>query len=275
MNRAYIEITNVCNGSCSFCPGTGRAPDFMSYESFDRVTASVAEFVDLVYLHVLGEPLLHPSLGEFIRLAKSRGLRVGITTNGKLLPECTEMLLREKPYKIQVSVHSFESGSDGEFLRYLHGCFDFAKKASEAGILVVLRLWNRGYDSGRNLDTLAVLREKIGEDFILTDKGARISPKLHLEFGDRFAWPSLSSADLGERVFCHGMTDQFAVLVDGTVCPCCLDSEGDVNLGNIFDTPLWQILNSPRAEAMRQGFRKHKATEELCRKCPYARRFKI
>ena len=64
------------------------------------------------------------------------------------------------------------------------------------------------------------------------------------------------------------------MLADGTVVPCCLDHEGDIALGNIFEGSMEEILASERASAIYEGFRDHRATEELCRKCGYARRFK-
>ena len=66
-----------------------------------------------------------------------------------------------------------------------------------------------------------------------------------------------------------------AVLADGTVVPCCLDRDGDIALGNLLTDDPAQILGSERAERMREGFAKRQAKEELCRRCGYARRFKI
>ena len=83
----------------------------------------------------------------------------------------------------------------------------------------------------------------------------------------------LSAQELGENHGCYGLRDQVGVLSDGTVVPCCLDHNGDIRLGNIYEQPIEEILNSPRAKAMVEGFSCRKAAEELCRKCGYARRF--
>ena len=103
--------------------------------------------------------------------------------------------------------------------------------------------------------------------------GPRLGQKIYLEYGDKFDWPDLAAADNGERVFCYGLRDQIGVLCDGTVVPCCLDHEGDLALGNLHETTLDAILETPRAKAIYEGFRKGKAAEELCRKCGYATRF--
>ena len=68
--------------------------------------------------------------------------------------------------------------------------------------------------------------------------------------------------------------DQIASLADGTVVPCCLDSEGEIALGNLFETDMETILSSPRARAMREGLTAGKMIEPLCQKCTYARRFR-
>jgi radical SAM protein with 4Fe4S-binding SPASM domain len=105
--------------------------------------------------------------------------------------------------------------------------------------------------------------------------GARIRHRLHLDYGDRFEWPDISAEDMGDRVFCHGLGDHFAILVDGRIVPCCLDREAAVELGNVYRDDLAKALTSERAERIREGFKNKCATEELCRKCGYARRFKV
>ena len=274
-SRVYVEITNLCNRSCSFCPGTRRPPRTMTAPEFRLICEKLRGVTDYIYLHVMGEPLIHPSLGEFIEIASEMGYKVAITTNGTLLPRRQAELLDSQIYKVNISVHSFEEGTNEEYLSYIDSCLDFADKASEQGILVTLRLWNRGYDKGRNIDTLAILREKFPGDWVYGERGARIRHRLHLEEGERFTWPDMEADYLGERVFCHGLGDHFGVLSDGRVIPCCLDREGAITLGNIFDEDVQTILSSERAFAMKDGFSRKIATEELCRRCGYARRFKL
>jgi radical SAM protein with 4Fe4S-binding SPASM domain len=143
------------------------------------------------------------------------------------------------------------------------------------GVIVALRLWNRGVDDGKNDTVLAFLRERLAGEWKESARGIRIRDKLHLEWGDRFEWPDMAAPVQGEQVFCYGLRDHFGVLCDGTVVPCCLDSEGTIALGNLFETPLEDILKSERALAMRDGFSRRCATEELCRRCGYAQRFSL
>ena len=93
LKRAYIEITNVCNLRCTFCPGTRRAGRFLPPEAFRELAEKLRGHVSYVYLHVMGEPLLHPRLEEILEIAAGLGLRVCITTNGTLLGERAPLLL--------------------------------------------------------------------------------------------------------------------------------------------------------------------------------------
>lgn len=272
-SRVYVEITNICNRNCSFCPGTRREKRRMSLNEFHRVAERLIGVTDYIYLHVMGEPLTHPELPEIIKCASSLGFKVAITTNGTLVDRRGSEIIESGTYKVNLSVHSFEVGEDEAYLSYISSLADFAERASAAGVLTVLRLWNRGHDGGRNDKTLDILKEKLPGKWKWGARGARIRHKLHLEYGDRFDWPDMSVESMGEEVFCYGLGDHFGILCDGSVIPCCLDHEGDITLGNIFDTPIDEILSSPRAEAIREEFSKKCAAEELCKKCGYARRF--
>ncbi len=272
-SRVYVEITNICNMACSFCHGHSRAPRRMSMDEFSRVLDALEGQTKYVYYHLMGEPLTHPDLPDMIELATARDFRSIITTNGTLLPRRGQALIDAKPHKVSISLHSFEEGGDDAFYSYLQGVADFADKAAAAGIIVVFRLWNKGCDGGRNAMIEAFLREKLPGDWTQNVRGVRIREKLHLEWGDRFAWPDKDAPDGGNAVYCYGLGDHFGILCDGTVVPCCLDSDGVIALGNVFREPLADILTSPRATAMVEGFRRRCVTESLCRRCGYARRF--
>ena len=274
-SRVYVEITNICNRSCSFCPGTKRELKSLTAAEFDIIARKLSPLTDYVYLHLMGEPLTHPDLPELISIASSHGLKVAITTNGTLLPKRAAELLESDVYKVSISVHSFEDGTDEDYERYINGCIDFADKASEKGILTVFRLWNVGHDGGRNERTVNMLKARFAEPWTYGKRGARIRHRLHLEYGERFAWPDADMESLGDEVFCYGLGDHFGVLSDGTVVPCCLDKDADIPLGNALSGNLSEILASERAENIRCGFAAHRAEEELCKRCGYARRFKV
>ncbi|MBR2965001.1 MAG: radical SAM protein [Clostridia bacterium] len=273
-SRVYVEITNRCNMNCSFCHGTSRPPRSMSREEFEAVLSGLSGVTEYLYYHVMGEPLTHKELPDFIRRATEYGYKSAITTNGTLLSRRGDEIISAGVYKVSISLHSFEEGSIESLDGYLDGCFDFAKKASRAGVLTVLRLWNRGYDGGKNEYILNKMKSSIDGEWKWSERGARIRDKLHLEWGDRFIWPDMEALDMGESVFCYGLKDHFGILSDGSVVPCCLDADGAITLGNIFEEDVREILSGDRARAIAEGFKNRRASEELCRKCAYARRFK-
>ena len=245
----------------------------MERDRFEMAARALVPYTDYLYFHLMGEPLTHPDLPEFIRIAGELGFKSAITTNGTLLSSCGDKLIDSGVYKVNISVHSFEGSDDLAHIKYLSEIADFAIKASDAGVLTVLRLWNNGHDGGRNDKVLEFLRERITGEWTFGSRGARIRHKLHLEYGERFEWPDMGADDGGPAVFCYGLSDHFGILCDGSVVPCCLDSDGVITLGNVFSEPLSKILDSPRAEAIKEGFKKRCASEELCRRCGYARRF--
>jgi radical SAM protein with 4Fe4S-binding SPASM domain len=271
--KVYLEISNICNLSCAFCPGTKRNKKVMSDEEFRLLLPKLRPWTDFLYFHLMGEPTAHPLLPDFLRDANVIGFRTVITTNGTPLDRRGDDILAAGVHKVSISLHSFE-GEDGEgHLAYLAKIADFADKATKAGVIVSLRLWNGGEANRENRETLAYLRTRLSGEWQTNTRGIRIRERLHLEWGERFEWPDKDAPDGGEDVFCYGLSDHFGILADGTVVPCCLDSEGTVALGNIFRDDLAAILSSPRAVAIREGFKRRRAAEDLCRRCDYARRF--
>ena len=272
-SRVYLEITNVCNKNCSFCAKTKRKKQFMSLESFDRVTDSLVGVTKYLYLHLMGEPLLHKDIGEMIRLATQKGFKCAITTNATLIGEVGDTLIDAGVYKVNMSLHSFQENDSEAHRNYVLACTEFAKKATEKDVLCVFRLWNGGSEFNMNDHTLKILKECFPWDWVHSQRGARIKNKLHLEFAKEFVWPDMSSPVISDRMFCYGLSDHFGILCDGQVVPCCLDHEGDMALGNIFENSINEILEGDIAKAIRQGFEKRLAVCELCKRCGYATRF--
>ena len=274
-NKIYLEISNVCNLSCAFCPGTKRPRHIMTEQEFSTLMPKLRSCADYLYFHLMGEPLLHPHLEEFLEIAGQWGFRVILTTNGTLLRSRQETLLSSPAlHKVNISLHAFEANDlNVPFDEYLSDCFRFGK-AAEGSKLIVYRLWNSGGADALNRDILETMKRFFPEPWADNRQGQRIGQRIFLEYGDKFDWPDLAAPEGSERVFCYGLRDQIGVLCDGTVVPCCLDHEGDLALGNLFTQDMDDILITPRARAIYEGFTKKEAAEELCRKCGYARRFR-
>lgn len=261
--------------NCSFCHGHSRKLKQMTTAEFAEILDRISGYTEYIYYHLMGEPLTHPQLPEFLQIAASKGFKSMITTNGTLLKQHGDKILGAGIHKINISIHSFENGSEEQFENYMANLVDFAKKAYEKGVIVVFRLWNNGFDNGRNNKIIDYLKSNINVEWSENSRGYKILNKMFLEYGERFSWPDLNASVQGDDVFCYGLRDHIGILSDGTVVPCCLDSNGIINLGNIFNDKLSDIINSDRAKAIKYGFNRRNAVEELCQKCGYAQRFKL
>ena len=281
IDKAYLEISNVCNLACSFCHGTKRKKRLLSDTEFETLTDRLAGRVKFLYFHLLGEPLLHPSFPHFVRRAWEKGFFPILTTNGSLLAKCGETVLENLPYKISMSLHAPAANAAFSDPAYFESCIDFAKRAAAKGCIVVLRLWNIG---GEGEEENHAILEKLhaafpGEWAPSHRDSIRLSreksEKVFLEWGEHFEWPDMScpEAPADADIFCHALRHQFGVRCDGTVVPCCLDAEGTLALGNLLESPLDEILQSPRARAIYDNFTNRRAAEPHCRRCDYAKKF--
>ncbi len=277
LKKAYLEITNVCNLACSFCHGTKRERRLLTEAEFELLTDRLAGQAKNLYFHLMGEPLLHPSLPHFVHRAWEKGFLPHLTTNGSLLGKHGDALLAQPPYKISISLHAPAANAAFAQSRYLLDCIEFSKKAAKRGAITVLRLWNIGGEGeAENDGILTVLHEHFKDEWQPSHRQSlRLADKIFLEWGEHFDWPDPKApeAPLDTDAFCYGLRDQISILCDGTVVPCCLDADGNLALGNLFEAPLAEILVSPRARAIYDGFSNRRACESLCRRCGYARRF--
>ena len=248
----------------------------MTEDEFDILISKLKGKSKYIYFHLMGEPTVHPLLPQFIRKARENGFLPSITTNGSLLAKRGEELLQSSLYKVSISLHAPEANAAFRKEGYLESCIAFAREAAKRGTYVALRLWNLGSDAD-NSDIIKFLRDEFPGEWrdIRGGRSQRLSERIFLEWGERFDWPDLGATECAADadLFCYGLRDQVGVLVDGTVVPCCLDADANINLGNLFDSELDDILSSPRARAIYDGFTRRRAVEELCRKCGYARRF--
>lgn len=295
--KIYIEITNVCNLNCTFCPTTNRKSKFMSVDEFTFILDAIKDYTDYIYLHVKGEPLLHPDLGQLLNIACKKGFKVNITTNGTLLNNKKEILLNNPCLRqINISLHSFdgnerkgveplpyESNKKRDKDEYINNVLDFIEDAKDINTLIIaLRLWNLSSKdkqiSLKNKYIIDKLEERLDFKYSFiedsqTKRGIKIRDRLYLNEDEEFIWPDLDNDVFGNKGFCYGLRDQIGILVDGTVIPCCLDGEGKINLGNIFNISLDYILSGDRSQNIYKNFSNRIIIEELCKRCGYRTKF--
>lgn len=244
----------------------------MTEAEFTLLASKIRPYTDFLYFHLMGEPLLHPELNRLLEIADELGFKVIITTNGTLLAEVGDVLLDSKAlFKVSISLHSFEANSDSGGQAYFNNCFDFADKASAQGVITVFRLWNDGGLDMMNDDIYARLKHRFEGEWAENTKGIRIRKKLFIENGEKFDWP-LQSEKVCESVSCYGMKDHIGVLCDGSVVPCCMDYDGNITLGNLFEQELADILNSERATFIKNSLESGTAPCEMCRRCGFAQK---
>ena len=289
IDRCYIEITNTCNLNCDFCPKHHRKKRQLTAEEFDLLTDKIRGKVCFLYFHLMGEPLLHPLMPQFITMAREKGFKTVLTSNGTLLHRAMD-LLDTLPHKVQLSLHSHESNEREELDCYMDEVMRFSTEAAKRGTCIVLRLWNQGGRDRENEEVMRLIEKYVPKPWKDRSDGFRLCDNLYLEFDRKFSWPDANGQgknqgygrDDGEvndrengshvkkQLFCKALLKQIGVLADGSLVPCCLDHDGDVVLGNLFHQSLEEILASPRSQALIEGFKHHTATETLCQNCESA-----
>ncbi|WP_413291622.1 radical SAM/SPASM domain-containing protein [Bdellovibrio sp. HCB337] len=284
-NKINIEISNICNLQCSFCPPVEREKKMMSLEVFQSVIAQVAPMTDQVTLHLMGDPLVHPKLAEFLSICKAHQVPVFLVTNGVLMNEIKEELLLDPIIRqVNFSLHSFHDNyGDKDPSIYLAKIFRFTERAfaERPELYINYRLWNLDEPLGVGLQNRSML-ERVCKHFdfsfnqdidVRRNKSVRVKNRLHLHFDTEFTWPSLDLPALGVKGTCYGLSSHFGVLADGTVVPCCLDKEGKIPLGNVKEALIESILGNERSQTILNGFKNNKLTETLCQRCNYITRF--
>lgn len=279
--QVYLEITNVCNLRCSFCPAGKRPAGFLSRENFLLALDRLRPYTDYLYFHLKGEPLLHPLLPEFLALAGERGFLVTLTTNGVLLPKLSPVLIKAPALRqLNLSLHSYGRQTHGDAPLYIAQAADHARRAAAAGKHTIFRVWTldqRRHADETQRELLALLSREFPEKGDLAaqsrQRSIALAPHIFVSFEEQFRWPSLDAPVIPGPGSCHGARRMLGVLWDGTVVPCCLDGDGECPLGNLFGQEMEEILSSAAFREMAQGFREHRVTQELCRRCGYRARF--
>ena len=276
--KIYIEITNVCNLKCTFCPDTKRKKEFMEVESFKKIISKIKKYTNLITLHIKGEPLLHPKFDEIV---KNSEIPINVTTNGTLLLQNKEALSNKMIRQINISLHSLDKNSGMNTKEYIEKIFEAIDYIHEKNLNIYIsyRLWNLKniIENSQNYEILKALESKYKVENIIEkardNMFIKLDENIFLNQDIEFEWPSLDTTSEENMGTCYGARQQLGILVNGDVVPCCLDQDGVIELGNIFEQNLDEILDSERAKNMVKGFCENRVVEELCKKCRYRKRF--
>lgn len=260
--KVYVEITNVCNLNCPFCSKHTRRKTFMPVNKFERVLKKLENHTEYLYFHVLGEPLYHPLIDELIDLA-SKNFKVNITTNGYLIKRIKD---NKNIRQLNISLHSFNEIYGKSLDEYLSDIFEVTDELSKY-TYISYRLWVNSKYSG---DILESLNKKYNANLKLGSikNNSTIAENIFISTHEMFTWPN-DSEYLCDKGNCYALKDHIGILVDGSVVPCCLDSDGKIKLGNIYKDDISDIVNSERYQNILKGFQENRRVEDLCRHCNF------
>ncbi len=270
--KIYIEITNICNKNCSFCPPSKKVKKEMSLGEFETTLKHIDSYTNYVYLHIKGEPLMHSNFEDIIKLCEKYNKFVNITTNGTLLLKHKDILLNKTVKRINISLHSFEKANDN-YIDDITYMINYLKQ--NEGLNIQLRFWALNDNTIGESNTLMLNRlcDNLKIDNVLdkinNEKNIKLQDRLYLNKGDLFKWPEITDPYINDTGTCYGVIDHVGILSDGTVIPCCLDQEGVINLGNIFATSMDKIVKTDRFLNMKNNFHNRKVVEDLCQRCLY------
>lgn len=283
-NKIYLEITNICNLKCSFCPDGNRKKEFMNVENFKYIIEQIKDYTNLIALHVKGEPLMHPELEEILKICYDAKLQVNITTNATLMEKNLRVLLNSPAIRqINMSLHSVnknENNEDYNIENYINNILKVSREIIEkTNIIISYRLWNLE-KLEKNDENFKIL-QKLGEHFGINNlievakanKFVELEKNVFLNQDIEFIWPNIDGDIISENGKCWGLRNQVAILVNGDVVPCCLDQNGDIKLGNIFNEDFDEIINSEFSKTFIQSFENNKVIHNLCKRCGFRTRF--
>lgn len=259
--KIYLEITNNCNLNCNFCTKNKRESKFMSYQEFTFILDKIKPYTKYLYFHILGEPLLHPKINEFIDYA-SLYFKVNITTNGYLINNIKSKNIRQ----LNISLHSFNESYKVSLDEYLNNIFEMVETLRD-NTYISFRIWT---SSPYKKEIIKKINEQYHTniDEANIKNNTTISDNIFISTHETFIWPN-DSHEYHKEGTCYALKDHLGILVDGRVVPCCLDADGVINLGNIFNDSLDEIIKSERYQQMFNSFQNNKKCEELCQKCSF------
>lgn len=295
--KIYIELSDICGLNCGFCPSVKGVRGAMSVEKFGIIAKKVAGVGRIYTFHLLGDPLVLPNLKDFIKLANAHKMPLELTTSGFYMSEKNTQLLLESENirQINLSLMAFLAQKKLNLNEYFAPILRFLRLhlAQNSQSFVNLRLWNLGANFTPPFENSAIYSLLEREFNTKIQKNApknRLENRIILHQSELFCWAGAKADDLGvQKEFvdlqgeknapkvpcvkgsCHALRKQIGILSDGTVVPCCMDTSGVMELGNLFTQELSEILASKRAVAMKKGFERSEFTEKLCQQCEFGR----
>ncbi len=248
----------------------------MPLELFEKVCKEAAPLTQIITLHVLGDPCKLKNLNHYLSVARRFSLKVDLVTSGVYWRDF-ETLLQDVIYQISISL---DAGLDHHNKinqhRYIQKILEFCRYKCEKNseVFLNLRIQDSTLEKHQNLiKPFLESFECVSLEGLKTQSRARLFKKSFLNIQKTFKWPNLNAQNpLNQESkipYCYGLIKQIAILSNGVVVPCCMDTQAHISLGDLNHTPLKDVLKSQKAMAIKTHFLKGEALELLCKNCSY------
>ncbi|MBP5279648.1 MAG: radical SAM protein [Erysipelotrichaceae bacterium] len=268
MKRVYLEITDSCNLNCPFCTYK-KGHSFLSLKQIEDCLIQIKPVCDYIYLHMIGEPLLHPDFEKILDLLDQYGFKLQLVTNGTLLSRYPDLLDHECLRKLSISLHSINNVfTDDSYFEVIDRLIEQNKK------IIELRFYDRDNLDDKLQTYLDSLEKRYGYCETKKNNSYRLKDNLYIYFEKLFRWPDINDPIISEHGTCHGAIDMIAINSKLDVTICCLDPEAHNVIGNLHEDKLKDILESPGYLRYINEFKDHKISSELCKRCSYRLRFR-
>ncbi|WP_187106401.1 radical SAM/SPASM domain-containing protein [Campylobacter lanienae] len=267
--KVYIEISDICGCECSFCPSVNIAKfGSMDLELYERILSQIRGKTRAICLHLLGDPLANLNLNQYLSLAYDKGFKIDLVTTGKYLRKHDFSTL-SKAHQISFSLSAFVDKNAKFSENYIDDLLAFCQFTQEikSEIFINFRIQKHMINEPKFEMIKAKFEQFFGVKIGCNESRVRLAYKIFLVFKEYFEWREPNSQNPSK--YCHGLISQIGIKSSGIVVPCCVDANARINLGNIGQNSLNEIVNSPKAKAIIDGFKQGKAIENLCQKCEY------
>ncbi|MDY5186207.1 radical SAM/SPASM domain-containing protein [Helicobacter trogontum] len=276
-HKIYVEITDICKLSCSFCTPKKAVRGIMPLPLYEKIISQITQHTRFISLHVLGDPLCVNNLSAYIDIGAYYNVRFDIVSSAAFLKEEHFSLLTQ-PHIRQVSF-SLDALFDNKHLQkdintYFDTILTFYNyaKIKSPNLYINLRLFgNYDYTYFLQKFPYAILQPQ--------KRRFRLEKNFFLRFHQAFKWHTQQKTPKVENTttwqtypntpYCLGTIRQLAILANGIVIPCCIDAHAQMPLGDFNVQNFLEILYSKKMKDMQESLRTHKNLPQLCQNCSF------
>ncbi|OGL43404.1 MAG: hypothetical protein A2042_07440 [Candidatus Schekmanbacteria bacterium GWA2_38_11] len=278
-----LEPNNTCNLKCPLCwvPNPIKPKGYMSFENFKKVIDEIGDYLYLLNLYNLGEPLLHKDIYRMIEYANKKKIFTSISSNFLIFNEedADKMIASGLDYlRISLDGTSQETYQQyrvgGNYNKVIENIELLVSKKKKIKSKIPFIDWQFLIfkHNEHEISNVKPLAEKLGVDGVLISSAHAYGHEkewLSEERGEYYANPENIDS------FCF-LWNQVLINYDGEVAPCCSHiAQIAPEFGNIFRQSFKEIWNNEKFKSARAIFSssdEHKQRIEnlVCYQCSIA-----